>query len=215
MIELRGDPRTRRWTLLAIGVVMVVASACGTSGRNMTAPAPGATAPPRRPDPTTTTVVGQNTVITSDLFTLTSAAFAPGGEIPVEYTCDDVGNAPPFSWANVPPGTAELALVITDPDAGGYVHWFITKIDPTTAGLGPRVAPQGAVEVKNSGGTTAYAPICPPAGATHQYEFTLYALDKPTGLTAQADANAAITTLATSAIGTAVLTGDYTRNTAN
>ena len=211
MIELRGDPRTRRRTLLAIGVVLALASACGTSGRNMTAPAPGATAPPRRPDPTTSTVVGQNTVITSDLFTLTSAAFEPGGQIPAEYTCENVGNAPPFSWAHVPPGTAELALVITDPDAGGYVHWFITKIDPTTAGLGPRFAPQGSVEVTNSAGTTAYAPICPPKGELHQYEFTLYALDKPSGLTADADPTAAITMLATSAIGTAVLTGDYTR----
>ena len=199
---------------LAIGLILV-AGACGTSGRNMASPAPGATAPPRRADPTTTTVVGQNTQVTSQLFTLTSAGFPPGGEVPALYTCDDVGDAPPFSWANLPPGTVELALVITDPDAGSYIHWVVAHIDPATTGLGPRLAPEGAVELKNSGGTAAYAPICPPAGETHMYEFTLYALDKPSGLTAQSDATEALTTLAVNATGTAVLTGDYTRNTAN
>lgn len=216
MLELRGDPRTRRLAVLVIGLMLVTA-ACGSAGRAMQAPVPGATAPPRRADPTTTTttVAGQNTLVTSQLFTLTSAGFAPGGDVPSEYTCDAVGSAPPFSWANVPAGTVELALVITDPDAGSFVHWVITAIAPTTTGLSPGVAPPGAVEIKNSAGKTAYSALCPPPGETHVYEFTLYALDIPSGLTAQSDTTVALTTLAVNATGTAVLTGAYTRNTAN
>ena len=194
--------------------LLVVTAACGTSGRNMASPVPGATAPPRRPDPTTSTAIEQ-TPSTNELFTLSSTAIDTANAIGTEYTCDTVGNAPPFSWTNVPAGTVELALVIADPDAGGFIHWFVSKIDPTTTGLGPRFAPPGAVELKNSGGTTAYAPICPPPGKSHTYEFTLYALDSPSGLTAESDATQALTTLATTAIGTAVLTGVYTRNTAN
>ena len=214
MIALRGDSRTRRLAVLVV-TLMALTAACGTSGRAMRAPVPGATAPPRRADVTTTTVAGQNTEVTSALFTLTSAAFAPGGDIPAEYTCDDVGNAPPFTWANVPAGTVELALVISDPDAGGFVHWIVTKIDPTTTGLGPRFAPAGAVELHNGAGGPSYAAVCPPAGETHVYEFALYALDKPSGLTPASNTNEALTALATKATGTAVLTGAYTRKTAN
>jgi Raf kinase inhibitor-like YbhB/YbcL family protein len=196
-------------------VLALVMAACGTSGRNMQAPVPGATAPPRRADPTTSTLAGQATVSSAALFTLSSAAFSPGEGVPAEFSCDDVGNAPPVSWTNLPPGTVELALVIDDPDAAGFVHWLVAKIDPATTGLGPRVAPPGAIELHNSNGTAGYAPLCPPPGDTHVYDFTLYALDRPSGLTAQSDTTAALTTLATTAVGTAVLTGSYTRKTAN
>ena len=95
------------------------------------------------------------------------------------------------------------------------MHWIVTHIDPATTGLGPRVAPAGAIQLKNSAGTNAYAALCPPPGETHVYEFTLYALDKASGLTAQSDPTEAMTTLAVNASGTAVLTGAYTRKTAN
>lgn len=207
--------RSRRLAVVVVTMAVVaVAVGCGTSGRSMQAPEPGATAPPRRPDPTTSTT-GPPFNVADTLFSVTSTAFDPGGEIPSEYTCDDVGNAPPFTWTNVPPGTVELALVVTDPDAGGFVHWMIAGIDPATTSLGPRFAPAGSVELANSNGTPTYAPLCPPVGELHTYDVTLYALDKPSGLTAQSDTTDALTSLATTAIGTAVLTGSYTRNTAN
>ena len=88
-------------------------------------------------------------------------------------------------------------------------------IDPTTTGLGPRVAPTGSVELKNSAGTNGYAPLCPPPGQSHTYEFTLYALTAPSGLTATSDTKTAAAQVASTAAGIAVLTGSYARTTAN
>ena len=48
---------------------------------------------------------------------LTSSAFSPGGNIPVEYTCEGADRAPPLSWSGIPSGTKSLALVVDDPDA--------------------------------------------------------------------------------------------------
>jgi Raf kinase inhibitor-like YbhB/YbcL family protein len=181
----------------------------------MQQPAPGATAPPRRADVTTTTGAGFNTLVPSELFSLASPAFAPNGEIPTEYSCDDVGNAPPLTWANVPVGTVELVLLVTDPDADGFIHWMVAGISPTSSGLGPRVAPTGSVELRDSAGAAGYTAFCPPAGDSHTYEFTLYALSAPSGLTPDSDAKAAAAQVASVAEGVAVLTGSYTRNTAN
>jgi Raf kinase inhibitor-like YbhB/YbcL family protein len=183
----------------------------------MQTPAPGVTGPPRRSDVTTTTVAGMNTLVTSNLFTLTSSAFAPGDEIATLYTCDGEGAAPPLSWANVPPGTVELALTITDPDAGGYVHWVVAGIPATSKGIGPAALPAGTVELASSAGTNAYTPPCPPAGKSHSYDFTLYALSAPSGLTASSPTSDALIKLASEATagGTTVLTGSYTRPNAN
>jgi Raf kinase inhibitor-like YbhB/YbcL family protein len=201
--------------LLAVTALVAVAAACGTSGRSMQEPEPGATAPPRRPDITTTTGAGVNTLIPSDLFTLASPAFAGNDDIPKEYSCDGAGGSPPLTWGNVAPGTVELALLVTDPDADGFVHWMVAGIDPATTGVAPGVAPAGSVELKNSAGTVGYTPMCPPPGQTHTYEFTLYSLDAPSGITAASDTRTAAAQVASTAKGIAVLTGTYARTTAN
>lgn len=68
---------------------------------------------------------------------LASPAFAPGGQIPTEYTCDGADISPPFSWAGVPPGTKRLVLVVEDPDAPSGVlrHWAAFGIPPNAGGL--------------------------------------------------------------------------------
>ena len=64
----------------------------------------------------------------------------------------------------------------------------------------------------NRTGAHAYAPLCPAAGQDDTYEFTLYALSSPSGLTAGSDATAALAKVSADATGTqAVLTGDYQR----
>jgi phosphatidylethanolamine-binding protein (PEBP) family uncharacterized protein len=49
--------------------------------------------------------------------TLTSPAFAAGGEIPARYTCEGADLSPPHAWTAPPYGTGSLALVVDDPDA--------------------------------------------------------------------------------------------------
>lgn len=143
-------------------------------------------------------------------FTITSSAFNEGASIPTEYTCDGANIAVPLAWSGVPEGTKEMALVMDDPDARGYVHWVVVGIPPTASGLGGGAPlPAGAQDGRRSGGV-GYTGPCPPSG-THHYVFTLYALSStPAWATTPAAADvreaAAGVTLAS-----ATLSGTYKR----
>lgn len=119
---------------------------------------------------------------------VSSPAFAAGGAIPPDYSCEQKGNVPPLQWSRVPDGTRSLAVVIDDPDApsGEFVHFIAFNLLPDARQL-PRSGVLGggggvgALGV-NSDGQTGYAPICPPSG-THRYRFRVYALDQQLELT--------------------------------
>ena len=49
--------------------------------------------------------------------TLTSPAFATGGEIPSHLTCEGSDTSPPLAWTGAPEGTRSLVLIVDDPDA--------------------------------------------------------------------------------------------------
>lgn len=107
---------------------------------------------------------------------LRSTSFKPGGELaqPFGKKADNV--SPQLRWDDVPDGTRSFALsfVDLDPVARGYVHWLVVDIDADTRDL-----PEGIAAVGIPGHArqlTPYAGPFPPSG-THEYEFTLYALD--------------------------------------
>jgi Raf kinase inhibitor-like YbhB/YbcL family protein len=110
--------------------------------------------------------------------------------IPARYTCSGAGERPPLRWSGVPRGSAELVLVVTDPDAPGgrFVHWTAYGIAP-----GARAVPARVREGANSAGGNGWTPPCPPGGdEPHRYVFDLYALRAPSGLKQGADADAVI-----------------------
>lgn len=118
-------------------------------------------------------------------FTLSSPAFAPGGAIPAQYTCDGADRAPALQWSGVPAGTQSLALVVDDPDAPDprapkttWVHWVLYNLPPAAAGLpeGGTPLPAGTREGRNDWRRTGWGGPCPPVGR-HRYFFKLYALD--------------------------------------
>ena len=80
--------------------------------------------------------------------TVTSPAFADGATIPVKYTCTSANPvSPPLAWSAVPGGTAELTLLVEDPDApvaGGFVHWVVYGIPPDTQSLTEGSLPSAA-----------------------------------------------------------------------
>ena len=49
--------------------------------------------------------------------TLTSPAFANGGEIPARFTCDGQDLSPALEWSGLPEGTKSVAMIVDDPDA--------------------------------------------------------------------------------------------------
>jgi hypothetical protein len=144
------------------------------------------------------------------VFTVRSSAVAEGGAIPTQYTCDGANSALPVSWSDVPTGTAELALVMDDPDARGFVHWVVVGIpaDATAAGGAP--LPADAREGRNDFGKVGYGGPCPPSG-THRYTVTVYALSKALSVSVTPTADEVRSAAAGSILAQATLTGTYRR----
>ena len=119
--------------------------------------------------------------------TLTSPAFAAGGEIPTRYTCEGDDVSPPLAWSMLPAGTKSLALIVDDPDAPDpkapkmtWVHWVIYNLPPSADALPEGAAagalPAGTREGLNDWKRSGYGGPCPPIGR-HRYFHKLYALD--------------------------------------
>ena len=120
--------------------------------------------------------------------TLSSPAFAAGGEIPELFTCEGRDLSPALEWTGVPEGAKSLVLIVDDPDAPDpkapkmtWVHWVLYNLPPPTQGLAQAVAardlPAGTRQGTNDWKRTGYGGPCPPIGR-HRYFFKLYALDK-------------------------------------
>jgi Raf kinase inhibitor-like YbhB/YbcL family protein len=120
-------------------------------------------------------------------FTLTSSAFANGGEIPAVHTCEGADVSPPLAWSGLPPGTASLALIVDDPDAPDpaspqmtWVHWVVYDLPAQDGSLAQGIKrndlPPGTHEGLNDWHRTGFGGPCPPVGR-HRYFHKLYALD--------------------------------------
>ena len=115
--------------------------------------------------------------------TITSTAFAEGGMIPRDYTCDGKDISPPLAWAGAPEGTKSLAIICDDPDApvGTWVHWVLYNLPAIVNELpqgvkSDKVLENGAKHGMNDFRKLGYGGPCPPGG-THRYYFKIYALD--------------------------------------
>jgi Raf kinase inhibitor-like YbhB/YbcL family protein len=170
------------------------------TGAPVTNEPPGSEIPMRTPE---STPAGE--------FTLTSSAFVEGGAIPRTYACDGQDASPPLEWTGAPGGTKTLALVMTDPDAGGFVHWVFFNVDATASGgipTGFSASPDGPAQGKNSFGKAGYGGPCPPSG-THHYVFRLLALDTSLELTGAPSASQVLAAADGHIVGEATLTGTY------
>jgi Raf kinase inhibitor-like YbhB/YbcL family protein len=118
---------------------------------------------------------------------LSSPAFAPGGEIPALFTCEGGDLSPALDWTGVPEAAQSLVLIMDDPDAPDpaaprmtWVHWVLYNLPPPTRGLPEGVAakdlPAGTKQGTNDWKRTGYGGPCPPIGR-HRYFHKLYALD--------------------------------------
>jgi Raf kinase inhibitor-like YbhB/YbcL family protein len=137
-------------------------------------------------------VVQSTTAQAPQRITVSSAALKQDETIPRQYTPDGRNDSPPLTWAGIPEGARELAVVCEDPDAGSpppFVHWIVYKIPATAKGL-PEALPidtatnmpvglSGAVQGTNGFRRTLYRGPAPPPGKPHHYHFVVYALDAP------------------------------------
>lgn len=191
-----------------IASTLVPLAACSSEdGRALPIPDPGSTTSTSAPTLDSTPASGGVT----EVFTLYSTAFTEGGTIPDRSTCDGEDLSPPLDWVGVP-AAAELAIVVRDIDAAGFVHWVLTGIDPTVRGLGEGGIPESAVEAQNGFGTLGWAGPCPPEGeGPHTYQIVLHALPEPLVMPPGTPAEEAADLVEGASSAQAVLTGTASR----
>lgn len=215
------EPPARLLALVAVAITAVVgAAACDTDdGRQLQptiVPTPAPTVPTTVEGQVQGQVDGQVVPVTEataipEAFRLV-APWSDEATIDERYTCDGDDISPALSWVGVPDGTIELALVVTDPDADGFVHWIAAGIDPANISLVEDIAPQSLKEATNGFGDLGWGGPCPPeGGGEHVYEFTLYALGQPSSFAASTPAGQIIASFAGAALKSTTLTGRYSR----
>jgi Raf kinase inhibitor-like YbhB/YbcL family protein len=109
---------------------------------------------------------------------VSSPAFANGGAIPREYTCDGRDVSPPLRWSGVPASARQLYVVMLDRGVpGGTFHHWAIRFPATVRALAAGEVPAGAVVSSNDFGSPGYGGPCPPHGASaHHYVIGLSAL---------------------------------------
>ena len=126
-------------------------------------------------------------------FTLTSPAFEHGTPIPERHRGRIFGPniSPALAWTTPPAGTAELVLIVQDPDVPlgkPATHALARGIDPSLGGipeygLADPSPIRGIKHGKGSLGRRGWAgPLPMRSHGPHSYVFQLFALDYPPGL---------------------------------
>jgi len=121
------------------------------------------------------------------VMTLTTPAWADGGQIPAKYTQADTDISPALSWSSVPDGTVSFVLIVHDVDAAigngtdDILHWMLWNIPAAVTSLhehAPSMAqlPDGTRQISATG-PYYRGPGAPASGPAHHYVFELFALD--------------------------------------
>jgi Raf kinase inhibitor-like YbhB/YbcL family protein len=148
-------------------------------------------------------------------FRLESPAFANGGAIPRQYTCDGANISPALRWSGTPTAARALALICDDPDAPSkpWTHWVIWSLPATREGaIAEKAGTATGMEHQgiNDFGRGEYGGPCPPGGL-HHYHFRLYALDTALGLTGDITASRLTGAMNGHILGIGELVGTYAR----
>lgn len=132
------------------------------------------------------------------------------------FGCDGANIAPSLTWSHAPAGTKSFVLTLYDKDAPtgiGFMHWVVVNIPADqTAIPASAILPAQALQTRSDIGVPGFLGVCPPAGETHAYVFTLSAL-KVDALPVDANATPALVGFMTHAnlLGQATLTFSYGR----
>ena len=153
-----------------------------------------------------------------------SPSMAAGQPMPRDHSPDGRNESPALSWRGLPPGTRQLAVLCEDHGAGNpppWVHWIVYNIPASAAGL-PEGLPfdpadpmppglEGVRQGNNGWGLAMYRGPAPPAGAVHDYEFTVLALDAELALPAGLTRAELLEAIEAHVIGRGSLTTTYAR----
>jgi len=152
---------------------------------------------------------------TLSALTVTSATFASGGAIPVDFTCDGADRSPQLTLSAPPQGTRSLAIMVDDPDAPGgvFTHWIAYNLKPDTLAVpeGADPALLGGLSGTNDFKGLGYAGPCPPKFEAHHYRFQILALDSLLAPRSPATREDFLAALSGHLLGEGTLVGVYSR----
>ncbi len=163
-------------------------------------------------------------VVPAGPLTVTSPAFAAGGAIPAQHTCEGANLSPSLTWTGAPASAASFAVVVRDLSlaGSGNYHWVIWDIPANVSTLAEGVVKDAAPAVPAGAKQTYWSfgasygwsgPCPPPADAAHQYRFEVLALPMAAAPVAanETSPTAADTVLQANAIARGSLTGSFER----
>ena len=146
----------------------------------------------------------------ADSMQLTSPAFADGAAIPEEHTCDGGDVSPPLAWDGVPEGVDSFAIIVTDPDAGGFVHWVLTGIPGHARELAAGEGDKAGTPGRNGFGGSGWGGPGPPSGE-HRYVFEILAVSEALNFEGESTADRVRSGAAGATLARGELTGVYSR----
>jgi Raf kinase inhibitor-like YbhB/YbcL family protein len=153
-------------------------------------------------------------------FQLTSPSFSHGAPMPQHHAGKRVGGqdlSPELDWTTPPAGTAELVLIVQDPDAPlprPVTHNLTLGIDPTLGhlpegGLAADSPVPGLRPGTSMGRRGYFGPAPVPSHGPHAYVFQLFALDQAADLSPEFTGKQALAAIRGHVIGRARLDGSY------
>ena len=133
--------------------------------------------------------------------------------MPERFSCEGDNISPPLGWTGIPDHAGSLAVVLTDLDAATppFFHWVLLNLPTSVESMEEGEVPPGAVEGEASSGSIGYVGPCPPAGETHRYAVTVYALSRMLDVAPGVTATEAAAQIRATAIDEAILEVTYSR----
>jgi Raf kinase inhibitor-like YbhB/YbcL family protein len=155
-----------------------------------------------------------------DNFALTSPVFEHGNPIPERYRGRILGAnlSPALTWTTPPAETAELVLIVQDPDVPfgrPATHALTLGIDPSLEGIpeGALTNPSPIDRLRHGRGGLGHlgwaGPMPIPSHGPHSYVFQLFALDRQLDLPDKFTLADALRAMSGHVIGRARLDGTY------
>ena len=149
-------------------------------------------------------------------FNLSSPAFADGGLLGQQFTCDGAGVSPSLSWQNAPAGTTSFAVTMHHyPPAAAEKHVYMVVYDLTLSTdhleQGTTLGTWGVNTVNRK---MVYTPPCSQGLGRKDYILTVYALSLApvfTTLKTEITMDAFLAAIKSVTLATATMTVGYAR----